>query len=50
MNELVKSQLDATGFEVTLNSMDWNALLHRLPAGGERWYGAGGEEMAPSSL
>jgi peptide/nickel transport system substrate-binding protein len=27
MNELVKSQLDAAGFEVTLDSMDWNALL-----------------------
>jgi peptide/nickel transport system substrate-binding protein len=24
---LVKSQLDAAGFEVTLKSMDWNALL-----------------------
>ncbi len=27
MNELVKSQMDAVGFNVTLNSMDWNALL-----------------------
>ena len=27
MNELVKSQLDAAGFEVTLDAMDWNALL-----------------------
>ncbi len=27
MNELVKSQLEAVGFEVTLNAMDWNALL-----------------------
>jgi ABC-type transport system substrate-binding protein len=27
MNELVKSQLDAAGFEVTLDTMDWNALL-----------------------
>src|SRR5580704_8528435 len=27
MNELVKSQLDAVGFEVTLDAMDWNALL-----------------------
>src|ERR1700722_18711616 len=27
MNELVKSQLDASGFEVTLDTMDWNALL-----------------------
>ena len=30
MNELVKSQLDAAGFEVTLQSMDWNALLNFL--------------------
>ena len=28
MNELVKSQLDAAGFETTLTSMDWNALLN----------------------
>ena len=27
MNELVKSQMDAVGFEVTLDTMDWNALL-----------------------
>lgn len=27
MNELVKSQMDAVGFDVTLDSMDWNALL-----------------------
>jgi ABC-type transport system substrate-binding protein len=27
MNELVKAQLDAVGFEVTLDTMDWNALL-----------------------
>jgi ABC-type transport system substrate-binding protein len=27
MNELVKSQMDAAGFEVTLDTMDWNALL-----------------------
>jgi peptide/nickel transport system substrate-binding protein len=27
MNELVKSQLDAAGFQVTLDAMDWNALL-----------------------
>src|ERR1700752_1527476 len=27
MNELVKSQLDAVGFDVTLETMDWNALL-----------------------
>src|ERR1700741_556078 len=27
MNELVKSQMDAAGFEVKLEPMDWNALL-----------------------
>lgn len=27
MNELVKSQLDAAGFDTTLDVMDWNALL-----------------------
>jgi ABC-type transport system substrate-binding protein len=27
MNELVKSQLEAVGFEVTIQAMDWNALL-----------------------
>jgi peptide/nickel transport system substrate-binding protein len=27
MNELVKSNMDAAGFEVTLQPMDWNALL-----------------------
>ena len=26
MNELVKSQMDAVGFDVTLETMDWNAL------------------------
>jgi peptide/nickel transport system substrate-binding protein len=38
MNELVKSQLDAAGFEVTLRSMDWNALLQ---------VGRGGVEASP---
>ena len=38
MNELVKSQLDAAGFEVTLNSMDWNALLQ---------VGRGGVDASP---
>src|SRR6266568_4380689 len=37
MNELVKSQLDAAGFEVTLNSMDWNALLDVYRAGSEKF-------------
>jgi ABC-type transport system substrate-binding protein len=38
MNELVKSQLDAAGFEVTLQSMDWNALLQ---------IGRGGVDASP---
>jgi peptide/nickel transport system substrate-binding protein len=38
MNELVKSQLDAAGFAVTLNSMDWNALLQ---------VGRGGVDVSP---
>jgi ABC-type transport system substrate-binding protein len=28
MNELIKSQMEAAGFEVTLTTMDWNALLN----------------------
>jgi ABC-type transport system substrate-binding protein len=27
MNELIKAQLDTVGFDVTLDTMDWNALL-----------------------
>lgn len=38
MNELVKSQLDAAGFDVTLQSMDWNALLQ---------VGRGGVDASP---
>ena len=33
MNELVKSQLEAAGFEVTIQTMDWNALLDVYRAG-----------------
>src|SRR6266699_1452688 len=33
MNELVKSQLEEAGFEVTLQTMDWNALLDVYRAG-----------------
>jgi ABC-type transport system substrate-binding protein len=36
MNELVKSQLDEAGFEVTLQTMDWNALLNVYRAGAEK--------------
>src|ERR1700752_3084290 len=33
MNELVKSQMDAAGFDVKLETMDWNALLQLTRAG-----------------
>jgi ABC-type transport system substrate-binding protein len=33
MNELVKSQMEAVGFQVTLDTMDWNALLDVTRAG-----------------
>jgi peptide/nickel transport system substrate-binding protein len=36
MNELVKSQLDEAGFQVTLQTMDWNALLNVYRAGAEK--------------
>jgi ABC-type transport system substrate-binding protein len=37
MNELVKSQMDAAGFEVKLEPMDWNALLDVARAGVEKY-------------
>ena len=37
MNELVKSQMDEAGFDVTLQSMDWNALLQVGRAGAEKY-------------
>ncbi|MDR3535242.1 MAG: ABC transporter substrate-binding protein [Acetobacteraceae bacterium] len=37
MNEVVKSQLDAVGFDVTLTTMDWNALLNVSRAGAEKF-------------
>jgi peptide/nickel transport system substrate-binding protein len=33
MNELVKSQLEEAGFEVSLQTMDWNALLDTYRSG-----------------
>jgi peptide/nickel transport system substrate-binding protein len=36
MNELVKSQLEAAGFQVTLQTMDWNSLLSVYRAGAEK--------------
>jgi peptide/nickel transport system substrate-binding protein len=37
MNELLKSQMDAAGFEVNLDSMDWNALLDLTRAGVDKY-------------
>jgi ABC-type transport system substrate-binding protein len=37
MNELVKSQMDAVGFDVTLTSMDWNALLNIARGGVDKF-------------
>ena len=37
MNELVKSQLEQAGFEVTLQTMDWNALLDVYRAGVDKF-------------
>jgi peptide/nickel transport system substrate-binding protein len=36
MNELVKSDMDAAGFDVTLDTMDWNALLALARGSGEK--------------
>ncbi len=37
MNELVKSEMDADGFQVTLQTMDWNALLDITRAGVDKY-------------
>jgi peptide/nickel transport system substrate-binding protein len=37
MNELVKSQLEEAGFEVTLQTMDWNTLLTVYRAGADKY-------------
>jgi ABC-type transport system substrate-binding protein len=37
MNELVKSQLEAVGFKVNLDVMDWNALLDISRAGVDKY-------------
>jgi peptide/nickel transport system substrate-binding protein len=37
MNELVKAQLEEAGFEVTLQTMDWNALLDVYRAGAAKF-------------
>jgi peptide/nickel transport system substrate-binding protein len=36
MNELVKSQLEEAGFQVTLQTMDWNALLTVYRGGADK--------------
>ena len=48
MNELVKEQLDAAGFQVVLEPMDWNALIGVFLAGaGQYDYNAINYSMAP---
>jgi ABC-type transport system substrate-binding protein len=37
MNELVKSQMEAVGFQVVLDTMDWNALLDVTRAGVDKY-------------
>jgi peptide/nickel transport system substrate-binding protein len=37
MNELVKAQLEEAGFEVTIQTMDWNALLDVYRAGVDKF-------------
>ena len=37
MNELVKEQLDAAGFQVTLAPMDWNSLLDVFVGGAKKY-------------
>ncbi|MEJ0020420.1 MAG: ABC transporter substrate-binding protein [Acetobacteraceae bacterium] len=37
MNELVKSNMEEAGFQVTLMTMDWNALLDLVRAGVEKY-------------
>jgi peptide/nickel transport system substrate-binding protein len=37
MNELVKAQLEAVGFKVKLEVMDWNALLDVAIKGREKY-------------
>ena len=37
MNELVKEQLEAAGFQVTLAPMDWNSLITVFFAGSHKY-------------
>ncbi|MDB5415176.1 MAG: transporter substrate-binding protein [Rubritepida sp.] len=48
MNELVKAQLEAVGFQVTLQTMDWNALLQMGREGRERHPGVHGINISRS--
>ena len=48
MNELVKSQLDEAGFDVTLQVMDWNALLALARAGEQSAPGVDGINVSRS--
>jgi ABC-type transport system substrate-binding protein len=50
MNELVKAQLDAVGFEVTLDTMDWNALLKLTRAGVDEHMDVSGINVSRGSL
>jgi peptide/nickel transport system substrate-binding protein len=48
MNELVKEQLEAVGFKVDLEPMDWNALIGVFLAGSKKFnYNAINFSMAP---
>lgn len=48
MNELVKAQLEAAGFQVTFQTMDWNALLQVGREGRERHPGVHGINISRS--
>ena len=37
MNELIKEQLEAAGFQVTLSSMDWNSLIDVFVGGAKKY-------------
>lgn len=50
MNELVKAQLDAVGFEVTLDTMDWNALLQLTRSGVDEHMDVSGINVSRGSL
>jgi peptide/nickel transport system substrate-binding protein len=48
MNELVKSQMEAAGFQVNLQVMDWNALLQMGREGREKHTGIHGINISRS--